>query len=310
MRRVRIYEVGPARRPPERVGRRSRPTSKLRFIELLVDAGLREIEATSFVSPRAIPQLADADELVARTAAHGRRSLPGPGPERARPRARRGRRRRRDRGVHRGDGRVHAAQHRDDGRRVARSVPPGPGPGRRARLVAARLRLDRLRLPVHRTGRPARRGRGRRPPHGARRRRDLLRRHDRCRRAGPGRRAGGTRSRPLASRSPGRRTTSTTRAGRRWPTSRPGSRRASGRSTRSTGGTGGCPYAPGAAGNLATEDLVYLLDASGYEHGVVARRRPDRGPLHRRCARQAARDEGRSGRRLGRRDRPRDRPRD
>jgi hydroxymethylglutaryl-CoA lyase len=36
----------------------------------------------------------------------------------------------------------------------------------------------------------------------------------------------------------------------------------------STGGTGGCPYAPGAAGNLATEDLVYLLDASGMEHGV------------------------------------------
>jgi hydroxymethylglutaryl-CoA lyase len=36
----------------------------------------------------------------------------------------------------------------------------------------------------------------------------------------------------------------------------------------STGGTGGCPYAPGAAGNLATEDLVYLLDASGYQHGV------------------------------------------
>jgi hydroxymethylglutaryl-CoA lyase len=37
----------------------------------------------------------------------------------------------------------------------------------------------------------------------------------------------------------------------------------------STGGTGGCPYAPGAAGNLATEDLVYLLDASGFEHGVA-----------------------------------------
>jgi hydroxymethylglutaryl-CoA lyase len=37
----------------------------------------------------------------------------------------------------------------------------------------------------------------------------------------------------------------------------------------STGGTGGCPYAPGAAGNLATEDLVYLLDASGWEHGVA-----------------------------------------
>ena len=36
----------------------------------------------------------------------------------------------------------------------------------------------------------------------------------------------------------------------------------------STGGTGGCPYAPGAAGNLATEDLVYFLDASGWTHGV------------------------------------------
>ena len=36
----------------------------------------------------------------------------------------------------------------------------------------------------------------------------------------------------------------------------------------SSGGTGGCPYAPGAAGNLATEDLVYLLDGMGYRHGV------------------------------------------
>lgn len=36
----------------------------------------------------------------------------------------------------------------------------------------------------------------------------------------------------------------------------------------STGGTGGCPYAPGAAGNLATEDLVYLLGREGLEHGV------------------------------------------
>lgn len=36
----------------------------------------------------------------------------------------------------------------------------------------------------------------------------------------------------------------------------------------SAGGTGGCPYAPGAAGNLATEDLIYLLDASGWQSGV------------------------------------------
>jgi len=60
---VRIYEVGP------RDGLQNEaspiPTgAKLRFIDLLADAGLREIEATSFVSPRAVPQLEDAGELM------------------------------------------------------------------------------------------------------------------------------------------------------------------------------------------------------------------------------------------------------
>jgi hydroxymethylglutaryl-CoA lyase len=36
----------------------------------------------------------------------------------------------------------------------------------------------------------------------------------------------------------------------------------------SAGGLGGCPYAPGAAGNLATDDLVYMLDGLGMETGV------------------------------------------
>ncbi|MDQ3691758.1 MAG: hydroxymethylglutaryl-CoA lyase [Chloroflexota bacterium] len=62
---VRIYEVGP------RDGLQNETVpiateAKLRFIELLADAGLREIEATSFVSPKSIPQLADADELMSR----------------------------------------------------------------------------------------------------------------------------------------------------------------------------------------------------------------------------------------------------
>ena len=61
---VRVYEVGP------RDGLQNEaapiPTEvKLRFIELLAEAGLREIEATSFVAPSAIPQLADADTLMA-----------------------------------------------------------------------------------------------------------------------------------------------------------------------------------------------------------------------------------------------------
>jgi hydroxymethylglutaryl-CoA lyase len=34
------------------------------------------------------------------------------------------------------------------------------------------------------------------------------------------------------------------------------------------GGLGGCPYAPGASGNLATEDLVYMLDHMGVQTGV------------------------------------------
>ena len=61
--RVRIYEVGP------RDGLQNEATPvataiKARFIGLLADAGLREIEVTSFVSPSAIPQLADADDLM------------------------------------------------------------------------------------------------------------------------------------------------------------------------------------------------------------------------------------------------------
>jgi hydroxymethylglutaryl-CoA lyase len=36
----------------------------------------------------------------------------------------------------------------------------------------------------------------------------------------------------------------------------------------SAGGLGGCPYAPGATGNLATEDLVYMLNGLGIETGV------------------------------------------
>jgi hydroxymethylglutaryl-CoA lyase len=36
----------------------------------------------------------------------------------------------------------------------------------------------------------------------------------------------------------------------------------------SAGGLGGCPYAPGAAGNLATDDLIYMLNGLGAETGV------------------------------------------
>ncbi len=62
-RRVTVVEVGP------RDGLQNEPAvvptaDKVRFIELLSAAGFRVIEATSFVSPRAVPQLADAEEVL------------------------------------------------------------------------------------------------------------------------------------------------------------------------------------------------------------------------------------------------------
>jgi hydroxymethylglutaryl-CoA lyase len=61
--RVRIYEVGP-RDGLQNEATPLAPDVKRRFVELLVDAGLREVEATSFVAPSAIPALADANELL------------------------------------------------------------------------------------------------------------------------------------------------------------------------------------------------------------------------------------------------------
>ncbi len=62
-RNVRLYEVGP--RDGLQAERAIVPLEvKLALIDRLADAGLRVIEATSFVSPRWVPQLADADQLL------------------------------------------------------------------------------------------------------------------------------------------------------------------------------------------------------------------------------------------------------
>jgi hydroxymethylglutaryl-CoA lyase len=63
--RVKVVEVGP------RDGLQNEPTpidtdTKVEFINRLSDTGLSVIEATSFVSPKWVPQLADADEVMAR----------------------------------------------------------------------------------------------------------------------------------------------------------------------------------------------------------------------------------------------------
>ena len=75
-RRVEIVEVGPA------TGCRTSPgrfaiAVRREFIERIVGAGIRRIEVASFVNPRSVPQMADADELVALAAATRRRAYIG-----------------------------------------------------------------------------------------------------------------------------------------------------------------------------------------------------------------------------------------
>ena len=266
---VRIYEVGPR----DGLQNEARPIAtddKRRFIELLVDAGLREIEATSFVSPRAVPQLSDADELLS--------SLP------RRPGVRypvlvpnvRGLERAEAAGV---DGIAVFTAATDEftrhniGMTVDESLEafapvlqraatlgwwrrgyvstafgcPYTGAVVPERAVRVGLRLLDLGVDEVCFGDTI----GVAVPSGVR---DLLARafesgipvqrlalhlHD-------------TRGTALANVVAG------LEAGVRCFDA-------------STGGTGGCPYAPGAAGNLATEDLVYLLDGLGMQHGVDLR---------------------------------------
>ncbi len=65
MKDVLLCEVGP-RDGLQNEARLVSVDDKVRFIELLVAAGLREIEVTSFVSPKWVPQLADAEAVLAR----------------------------------------------------------------------------------------------------------------------------------------------------------------------------------------------------------------------------------------------------
>ncbi|MDI3261146.1 MAG: hydroxymethylglutaryl-CoA lyase, partial [Sinobacteraceae bacterium] len=62
---VRVVEVG-ARDGLQNEAAHVPAAVKLELIERLAAAGLRTIEATSFVSPRWVPQMADAPEVLAR----------------------------------------------------------------------------------------------------------------------------------------------------------------------------------------------------------------------------------------------------
>ena len=274
-RRITVYEVGP--RDGLQNEARFVPTEgKLRLLRLLADAGLPAIEATSFVSPRWIPALADAAEVVAQAPAREGlvyvalvpnevglerlleargRGLPGEA-------------------VARFDAAVVVSASESHNRKnlnrpveetlagLARLVPaalkgglrvrgyvstafgcPYEGEVEPAQVEAIALRL--LDLGCHqislgdtigvatpgRVGELVRRLLARAPPEAL-----ALHLHD-------------TRGTALANVLAGLQAGLTT-------------------FDAAVGGLGGCPYAPGASGNLATEDLVYMLHGMGYETGV------------------------------------------
>jgi hydroxymethylglutaryl-CoA lyase len=263
---VRVYEVGP------RDGLQNEATpipteAKLRFIGLLADAGLREIEATSFVSPKAIPQLADADALMSELERRPGIRYPVLVPN------------------ERGLARAEAA-----GADAIAVFTAASEPFTRANINMSIVEsIDAFRPVVERAralgwwtrgylstafGCPYQGEVGEAAVIGVARELlnlgiDELSIGDTIGVAGPSdvRRVVGaltgagigverlamhfhdTRGTALAN------VVAALDLGVRCFDA-------------STGGTGGCPYAPGAAGNLATEDLVYLLDREGLSHGV------------------------------------------
>ena len=265
-RRVRIYEVGP--RDGLQNESATIPTAvKARFINLLGEAGLREIEATSFVAPRAVPQLADADALIAGLARRPGVRYPALVPN--------------ERGLARAEAAdvdaiavftaaTDAFTTANIGMTVAESIEAFrpvltragelgwwrrayvstafgcPYSGRVDPQVAVDVGRRLLELGVDEVcfgdtigvGVPpqVRELTARAVDAGIPLERIAYHFHDT---------RGTALANVAAAMSVGVRTFDA-----------------------STGGTGGCPYAPGAAGNLATEDLVYLLDAIGIDHGA------------------------------------------
>ncbi|MFN2483466.1 MAG: hydroxymethylglutaryl-CoA lyase [Candidatus Limnocylindria bacterium] len=263
---VRIYEVGP-RDGLQNEDRLVPTEAKRRFIDLLADAGLREIEATSFVSPRAVPQLADAEELMRGLARRPGVRYPVLVPNE------RGLERARSAGVDAiavFTAASDAFTRRNIGMTIAESLAaftPVVGRARKdglwtrgyvstafgcpfsgvvaaADVVDVALRLLDLGVDELSIGDTigvavpgdVRRVVGALVAAGVPVERVAMHFHD-------------TRGTALANAA------AALDLGVRCFDS-------------SAGGAGGCPYAPGAAGNLATEDLVYLLDGSGHEHGV------------------------------------------
>ena len=262
---VRIVEVG------ARDGLQNEKTLlpaqvKIALIDRLSSTGLKTIEATSFVSPKWVPQLADAAEVFA-----GIRKAPGVSYPVLVPnlqgyeRALRGRRDR-DRSLQRGIGGVQPQEHQCLDRRIDRALHAGDGACASRRRQGARLRLHRARLPLPGRGATRRCGpRGKRlhelgcyevslgdtigvgTPTSARAMLQAVAQavpmsalavhfHDTY---------GQALANILACLEEGVRVIDS-----------------------AVSGTGGCPYAKGATGNVASEDVVYMLQGMGMDTGI------------------------------------------
>ena len=269
---------------------------KAEVIDALIAAGVRHIEATSFVSPRAVPQLADAHEVLARVQPPRRRASRRAGAQRARRRARAGRGRRRDRVLRLGERDAQPGQPQRVDRRLARERRGDRG--HRARQgVALRGAVACAfgcpfegEVPVDAVLRIVERLRDARlrPPH--------ARRHDRHGDAADGRRAWSRRSRKRFPELPIALHFHNTR-GVGLANVMVGLDLGIREYESSIAGLGGCPFAPGATGNICTEDLVYLLEESGFDTGHRPRgadrgRAPRRGSHRAPAARPG--DEGRA----------------
>ena len=118
---VRIFEVGPR----DGLQNEKTPVSvadRIAFIEALLDAGLHTIEVGAFVSPKAIPQMVNSDQVLRGVSHRKRWRIRGAGAEREGLRGGACRRRPGDRGVRRRVGILLARQYQLLDRRVRSSA--------------------------------------------------------------------------------------------------------------------------------------------------------------------------------------------
>ena len=263
--RVAVVEVGP--RDGLQNERATVPAAdKVRFVEALADAGLPVVEVTSFVSPKAVPQLADADEVLPAVRRRAGVRYPVLVPNL--------------RGMER------AVAAGADAVAVFTAASEGFTRANVDMTIAESLRRSR-RCSSRRLTPGCGRAATSRPPSAARTTEPSIRPRwrrwpaswprwaaPRSRSATPSASPGRSRCRPWsrrwpnASRSNGSRFTFTTPADGRSRTSPAGLEAGVRTFDSSAAGLGGCPFAPGAPGNVATEALVRFLHDEGLETGV------------------------------------------